>query len=148
MPPGDLSGPGHKNFFSQIYKSRTFTDHRMQNRIRFPFKHSSIPYTRQYTLSQNAMITITKLTSSQRPGQIIEVNWSPESRVGLQEAHDDRHGRLVVSVVPGRIILFVCWLLFCYHVFYETRISCWWCTTWCPYKKTNSVFKVAIPHIL
>lgn len=33
----------------------------------------------------------------QGPGQVAEVHGAAEPRIGLQQAHDDRHGRLVVA---------------------------------------------------
>lgn len=37
----------------------------------------------------------------QRPGEVAEVYGTPQPRVGLQERHDDRHGRLVVAGAAG-----------------------------------------------
>lgn len=37
----------------------------------------------------------------QRPGKVAEVYRTPQPRVGFQERHDDRHGRLVVTGTAG-----------------------------------------------
>lgn len=39
--------------------------------------------------------------SSQRPGQVAEVDGAPQAGVSLQQGHDDRHGRLVVAGAAG-----------------------------------------------
>lgn len=40
----------------------------------------------------------------QGPGQVAEVHGAAEPRVGLQQAHDDRHGRLVVAGAAGALL--------------------------------------------
>lgn len=39
--------------------------------------------------------------SSQRPGQVAEVDRAAQAGVCLQQGHDDRHGRLVVAGAAG-----------------------------------------------
>lgn len=40
----------------------------------------------------------------QGPGQVAEVHGAAEPRVGLQQAHDDGHGRLVVAGAAGALL--------------------------------------------
>lgn len=39
--------------------------------------------------------------SSQRPGQVAEVDGAAQTSICLQQGHDDRHGRLVVAGAAG-----------------------------------------------
>ena len=43
-----------------------------------------------------------KICSWQRPGQTGEVHLTPESRVSLEQTHDDGHGGLVIALAGGR----------------------------------------------